>query len=112
MGGYVYRALAGDTDLHISHVVVPPDCIDDTRARLRGDAVVVGDVDHIGEQPDFALECAGHVAVAQVVPKLLRRGEDVIVASVGALGKAGVPELLETAARQGGRPEEATAEVQ
>src|SRR3546814_9715464 len=94
MGGYVYRALAGDTDLHISHVVVPPDCIDDTRARLRGDDVVVGDVDHIGEQPDFAMECAGHVAVAQVVPKLLRRGLAVIVASLRPWGQPGRPALL------------------
>jgi aspartate dehydrogenase len=101
MGGYVHRALAGDDRLRITHVVVPPGCVADAQARLQGTAIVVSDVDQLDAKPDFALECAGHTAVNGAVPKLLRRGVDVIIASVGALSEHGLPESLEAAARAG-----------
>ncbi|CAN7746486.1 aspartate dehydrogenase [Pseudorhodoferax sp. LjRoot39] len=52
--------------------------------------------------PDLAVECAGHAVVAQAVPALLRTGADVVIASVGALGDAGLRRTIEAAARAGG----------
>jgi aspartate dehydrogenase len=117
MGGYVHRALAGEERLRITHVVVPPEFATDARQRLEQSLAqaagasaaarravlpeVVTDVDAIGIRPAFALECAGHGAVVDAVPRLLRRGVDVIIASVGALSEAGLPESLEAAAREG-----------
>lgn len=102
MGSYVHRALAGDGRLRITHVVVPAEFVADAQAQLQDAAVVVGDVDQLDATPDFALECAGHSAVTGAVPRLLRRGVDVIIASVGALSERGLPESLETAAQAGG----------
>ncbi|CAM3409547.1 aspartate dehydrogenase [Bordetella sputigena] len=102
MGGHVHRALADDAGLRITDVIVPPELVDETQARLQGQARVVGKVGDIDTPPDFALECAGHQAVAGTVPQLLARGVDVIIASVGALSQDGLLESLERAALQGG----------
>ena len=101
MGGHVYRALAGTPGLRFSHVVVPAEYVVQTRARLGDQVAVVSDASQIDPLPDFALECAGHEAVQTVVPALLSRGVDVIIASVGALSKAGLIESLQAAAQQG-----------
>ncbi len=53
-------------------------------------------------QPDLAVECAGHGMVAQAVPALLRAGVDVLIASVGALGDAGLRAAIDSAASEGG----------
>lgn len=53
-------------------------------------------------KPRLAIECAGHAAVADVVPRLLRSGCDVIVASVGALADEAVRAELAAAASAGG----------
>lgn len=56
-------------------------------------------------RPDLAVECAGHAVVAQAVPVLLRAGADVVIASLGALGDAGLRADIEAAARaSGSRP--------
>jgi aspartate dehydrogenase len=102
MGGHVYRALAGEQRLRITHVVVPQAFVAETQARLQGAAIVASDVDQIDTHVDFALECAGHEAVSETVPRLLMRGVDVIIASVGALSHEGLPESLEAAALRGG----------
>ncbi|AOB33739.1 aspartate dehydrogenase [Bordetella sp. H567] len=102
MGGHVHRALEGDKHVRITHVVVPPDKVAATQTRLDGKATVTDRMDGIEDQVDFALECAGHQAVAETVPQLLMRGVDVIIASVGALSRAGLAESLEAAALRGG----------
>lgn len=102
MGGHVHRALEGDDQVRITHVIVPSGHVEATRARLNGRAAVAADIDGMEEPVDFALECAGHEAVAQTVPRLLARGVDVIIASVGALSQEGLAESLEAAALRGG----------
>jgi aspartate dehydrogenase len=102
MGRHVYGQLADDPRIAVTHVVVPPELVDGLRAELRGGPRVVGSVDEIEDAPDFVLECAGHTAVTDAVPRLLRRGVDVIIASVGALSERGVVESLAAAATQGG----------
>jgi aspartate dehydrogenase len=49
----------------------------------------------------FAVECAGHEAVRQVVPQLLGRGVTTVVASVGALANSDVAQALEAACGDG-----------
>ncbi|WP_417723866.1 aspartate dehydrogenase [Salipiger sp.] len=39
----------------------------------------------IAKAPDLVVECAGHAALAETVPALLRAGLDVVVVSLGAL---------------------------
>jgi aspartate dehydrogenase len=101
MGRTVLQQLEGDPAVNVSHVLVPAD----QRAMLQrqlGDAVrVISEVDELVDAPDFAIECAGHGALRDVVPQLLQRGIDTIVASVGALAEPGLPDLLERAAAVG-----------
>jgi aspartate dehydrogenase len=52
-------------------------------------------------RPDLAIECAGHSLVASVVPELLCRGADVIIASIGALVDDDLRERLRHAALAG-----------
>jgi aspartate dehydrogenase len=51
---------------------------------------------------DLVVEAASHAAVTQHVLPALRRGVPCIVASVGVLGRPGVAEAMESAARSGG----------
>lgn len=52
--------------------------------------------------PRLVLECAGQAAVAEHGPAILRRGIDLVVASVGALADEGVARELRSAAQGGG----------
>jgi len=102
MGRYVHEALRADAArLAIRCIVVQPGQAAALRALPGMAAQVVESVDD-APQADFALECAGHGAVTEAVPRLLRRGMDAIVASVGALGLPDVPQMLERAAQDGG----------
>lgn len=63
---------------------------------------VFGSVDDlIAWRPSLVVECAGHAAVAETVPKLLEVGLPVVVASIGALADASVRTRLRTAAARG-----------
>ncbi|RMH49115.1 MAG: aspartate dehydrogenase [Alphaproteobacteria bacterium] len=56
----------------------------------------------VAARPDLVAECAGHGAVADHVPPLLRAGIDCIVVSVGALADDALRAGLGEAARAGG----------
>jgi aspartate dehydrogenase len=51
--------------------------------------------------PDLVVECAGHGAVANVVPGILASGTDVILVSVGALSDPDLRLSLHAAAQEG-----------
>lgn len=53
-------------------------------------------------KPTLAVECAGHSAVIELVPRLLQRGVNVILASLGALAGDAVRTRLTEASRSGG----------
>lgn len=55
----------------------------------------------IAERPDLVVECAGHDAVRDHVPALLRAGIDVAIVSIGALADDAVRTRLEAAADAG-----------
>ncbi len=86
----------------VSHVLVRERYAAQARSQLGDSAQVVTDPAHCAELPAFALECAGHGAVARYGPWLLARGVDVGVVSVGALADAALLVELEAAARSGG----------
>lgn len=55
----------------------------------------------IAAKPDLVIECAGHGAVAELVPDCLTAGLNTVVASIGALADAGLHERLIAAASAG-----------
>ena len=60
--------------------------------------------DMIDADPNLVVECAGHAAVSEYVPKLLDAGRDVIVASVGALANEALyKQIMAAAARNDSR---------
>ncbi|WP_322980031.1 aspartate dehydrogenase [Pseudomonas sp. C11] len=63
---------------------------------------VFNDVQHlIAWKPDLVVECAGHSAVVETVPTLLRAGIDVVIASIGALADKSIKDALDAAAHAG-----------
>jgi aspartate dehydrogenase len=101
MGRTVLQQLEVDPGIKVSHVLVPTDQRTAVQHQLGSAVRVISEVDELSEPPDFAVECAGHGALHDVVPQLLRRGIDTIVASVGALAEPGLPDMLERAAVAG-----------
>jgi aspartate dehydrogenase len=85
-----------------------PGCRDRVQAELDArfaqlEAELVSDVAGLlAARPGLVVECAGHDAVADSVPQLLRAGIDVVVVSVGALAEPDVQAELTHAAQQGG----------
>jgi aspartate dehydrogenase len=104
MGRTVQQQFAGDQSVTISHVLVTEDRRDALQRELGDTIRVISDTEHdlSGIAPDFVIECAGHNALRGIVPRMLRRGFDTIVASVGALAEPGLPEALAAAAAAGG----------
>jgi aspartate dehydrogenase len=52
--------------------------------------------------PDLVAECAGHRAVVEFGPAILRRGLDLIVISIGSLADPSIESALREAAQEGG----------
>ena len=103
IGTALLELIQNDADLQVAAIVVPAEfsaAAQATAQRLAPTAQVMHTVPAQGI--DLVLECAGHAAIEQHVLPALRRGTPCIVASVGALSAAGLPEQLEVAARAGG----------
>ncbi|HVE50958.1 MAG TPA: aspartate dehydrogenase [Casimicrobiaceae bacterium] len=88
--------------VRITHVLERATRCAELQDRLGAAVRVIGSLDEIVDQPDCAIECAGHAAVGSIVGPLLSRGIDVALVSIGALAEEGLHERLEAAARQGG----------
>ena len=58
--------------------------------------------DLIAARPALVVECATHEAVRDTVPALLEAGIDVVIVSIGALGRPETVTALERAAQAGG----------
>lgn len=103
IGTALLELVEEDAGLAIAAIVVPDEAADAALAaarRLAPHAKVLPAVPADGI--DLVVEAAGHAAIEQQVLPALRRGVPCIVASVGALSAAGLPEALEAAAREGG----------
>jgi aspartate dehydrogenase len=71
--------------------------------RIARQSKVITEADvFLNEQFDFVVECAGHGAVKAYGTKVLERGIDLLVVSIGALTDDGLREALRSAARKAG----------
>src|SRR5690606_12115520 len=76
---------------------------DPSRPRPAGTPPVVGTVEALlALEPEVVVEVAGHEALAQHGPAVLRSGRDLIAVSVGALARPEVYDSLVAAACEGG----------
>ncbi len=72
-------------------------------AELPADAQIVDKIDDlIAARPQVVIECAGHLALREMGPRVLDAGIALLVASVGALADPAVEAMLRRAATQGG----------
>jgi len=98
IGRAVYRRMAAQSAVRVTHIVVRPDQQALLQAEL-GSGVHVHS--RVPEEASLLLECAGHSAlIAHVLPALVR-GTECAVLSVGALAEPGLPEQLADAAQRG-----------
>src|SRR5262245_1058031 len=73
------------------------------RARIGAGTEVTASLDDfLAGDLDVAVECAGHQAVAELGPRILRSGVDLMVLSVGCFVRDDVFNELRTAASVGG----------
>ena len=73
------------------------------RERMRERLLLTSSMDELlGWKPNLVVECAGHAALAQHGAAVLRHGIDLVVASVGALARPELEQVLRGAAAAGG----------
>jgi aspartate dehydrogenase len=60
IGQAVYRSVAADPTVRVSHVIVPERHMTSVREVVGASVEVVTSVAALSSQPHFALECAGH----------------------------------------------------
>ena len=96
----VERQLRGDPAVQISHVLLRP-----ARAKqtwmIGGDVQAVTTVHEFPSNLDIVIECAGHGAVREYLPDVLRRGIDAAVVSAGALADDDLSAELQSASDAG-----------
>jgi aspartate dehydrogenase len=85
IGREIVARLKGDPDVRIDAVLVRPARQTELARDLDTRCLVVSDVATLPESTDMVLECAGHDAVRQFGPDVLRRGLDFCIASAGVL---------------------------
>ena len=100
IGGYVRKKLAG-SDIRVRALLLLPE---ELKGRsVGGDApICVSRVDELPADIDLMVDCAGHLALREHGPGILRRGTDLATVSIGALADRELVAELERAASEGG----------
>lgn len=101
MGRSVYQELKDHPGIARWYVLEQASRLAATQDALGERGKAVSALDQLDATIDFAVECAGHGAIRSLVPELLEKGMDTVVASVGALAGPGVWQTLEAAAIRG-----------
>lgn len=98
---YLATALRDDAAVNVRWVITRPGRENRARDLFGPNVTPLHTVDALRGRPDVALECAGHAALAEHGPALLRRGVDLGVLSAGALADTGLAGTLDSATREG-----------
>jgi aspartate dehydrogenase len=98
MAGEVIRHLRQDDGARIAAVLIRPQSAAKARAALPPEVTVITSLSELKVQPELAVECAGHQAVAEHGEAILRRGIDLVVSSVGSLAERALYQRLSQAA--------------
>jgi aspartate dehydrogenase len=100
IGQAIFEGLRNRRDLHLSHVVVRPERVDEVQKKI--DALLPQSHIHVCSQvpldAQLVLECAAHGALTDHVLPALKRGQSCAILSIGALSELGLLESLEEAA--------------
>ena len=105
-GGIAREVLAlvgSGEDARIAGILVRENRREEARAAVAGRSIEVGcALDDFTFSPDLCAECAGHGAVREWGVKVLGRGIDFLVVSIGVLADEELHDALASAARTGG----------
>ncbi|WP_298837359.1 aspartate dehydrogenase [uncultured Roseobacter sp.] len=102
IGAEICGQLNSDPSVFVSDVLVRPGRTADVRAALGPHVRVVTRPEDLSPDVSFVLECAGHAAVQNTAPAVLRLGFHLGILSAGALADEQTARALEDAALQGG----------
>lgn len=101
IGQRVYRSLRTSLPASVAFAIMVRNEPPHLRVSLR-ETQLFREIDELlAWQPTLLVECAGHGAVATIVPHVLRAGTDVILASIGALAEEELRQSVVAAARHG-----------
>jgi aspartate dehydrogenase len=101
IASYVVEKLSHDDDVEVGWVVCRPGRDSAAMDALGPGVTPIHSVEEIMPDMDVVLECAGHSAVKEYGPAILRRGMDLICVSTGALAQPELADQLEQAAKEG-----------
>ena len=102
IASYAVARLSQHADVTVSAVLCR-EGREEAAVRALGPGVKpVNSVEELPESTDLVIECAGHGALAEHGPEVLRRRMDLICTSNGALADPALADSLEQAARTGG----------
>lgn len=89
-------------DLELKWVVVPQRSIQSVKQVVSSDVEVISDVDDCQGTPDYVIEVAGQAAVKEHAAKVLAKGWDIGLISVGTFADSHFFELLQSTAERSG----------
>lgn len=101
IGQYVFRAMQDSSHSRVSAILCRAGRESEVSRVLGHGVTCISDPTQVSDEIDLVVECAGHSAVAQHLPPLLRQGKPVISVSSGALADSELEHRLQQAAVAG-----------
>ena len=89
-------------DLELKWVVVPERSIQNVQQEVAADVQVIANIDDCDGTPDYVIEVAGQAAVKEHAAKVLAKGWNIGLISVGTLADSAFFEQLQNTAEQSG----------